>query len=260
MYRMQDLQIGRLHELEQYIRCDHVEIFWDAATKHRAFILVRRLNPKSTYYIGLPGYTPKNVDCKAKTAPEDYTHRQYGKKETAGLVVDPTVDGIKKMLGAKYADAKKWWDKTLKFVADDERYLSRQKPFIVETNVMHKHFGCLKYSENGSRNGCKYIHGDYDLYGLIKEVKPRPNDPTSTTTHLGTTIKFGSVYQFFSTHLNRKFGTPMIQHGSQDTFTGFTNEKIDIFLPNGEVKVGVDEAATRHFYATWLNGRVPFGT
>lgn len=256
---MQNLQVRNLPELERYIRCDHVEIFWDSATKYRTFILVRRLNPKSMYYIGLSDYTPKNVDCKAKTAPADYTHPQYGKKETAGLVVDPTVDGIKQMFGGKYGDAKKWWDKTLKFVADDERYISKHKPFVVQTNVMHKHFGCLMYAEGGNRNACNYIHGDYDLYGLIKEVKPRPNDPKSTTTLHGTTNKFGPVYKFLSVHLNQRFGTPMIQHGSQDTFKGFTNEKIDIFLPNGEIKVGVGEAETRIFYATWLNGRVPYG-
>ncbi len=258
-YRMQKLPIPNLKELETYIRCDHVEIFWDAATRYNVFILVRRLNPKSMYYIGLPGYTPKNVDCKAKTAPGDCMHPEFGLKRTAGLVADPTVPGMGAAFGPRLEDAGKMWGKTKEFMAVDLSSVSTQRPFVVQTDELHEHFGCLMYSPSGMPADCKFIHGDYDLYGLVKAAKPRPNLPSDTASDLGTPIKYGPIYEGMREHLNRHFGTPMIQHGSQDTYTGFTDEKIDIFLPNGEVKVGVNETDTREFYRTWLNLRLPQG-
>ncbi len=256
---MQPLPIPNLKELETYIRCDHVEIFWDAATKYRAYILVRRLNPKSMYYIGLPKYTPKGVDCKAKTAPGDWMHPEFGLKATAGLVADPTLPSMETAFGTKIEDAKKWWSRTKMFVADAPENLNTQRPFLVDMDVSHKHFGCLMYTPSGLLANCKYIHGDYDLYGLVKEVQPRPNQPKETRTSLNTVNKYGPIYEFFRDHLNRRFGTPMIQHGSQDTYKGFSDENIDIFMPNGEVKVGVNQTGTEEFYATWLNRRLPQG-
>jgi hypothetical protein len=45
-------------------------------------------------YIGEPKYTPKRLDCKAKTADRDAEVPGLGTKKTAGLVVDPTLPGF----------------------------------------------------------------------------------------------------------------------------------------------------------------------
>ena len=60
-------------------------VFLDAARQLQLWILVRRTNPASLRYIGLPGYLPKPIDCKAKTA-----DLNQGRYRVAGLVVDPT--------------------------------------------------------------------------------------------------------------------------------------------------------------------------
>jgi hypothetical protein len=59
-------------------------VFLSAASHFRVWILVRRTNRASLSYVGQPGYTPKRIDCKAKTAA--YDRLPY---RLAGLVVDP---------------------------------------------------------------------------------------------------------------------------------------------------------------------------
>jgi hypothetical protein len=66
------------------MRTQDITIFAQAARQFKVWILVRRTNPKSLQYVALPGYTPKRIDCKAKTADKDVSSYKL-----AGLVVDP---------------------------------------------------------------------------------------------------------------------------------------------------------------------------
>src|SRR5271156_2274451 len=61
-------------------------VFLEAASHFQVWILVRRTNVASLKYIGKPGYIPKRIDCKAKTADLDKTNLKL-----AGLVVSPIV-------------------------------------------------------------------------------------------------------------------------------------------------------------------------
>ena len=51
-----------------YMPQRHVAAFKRAAGHFVVWILVRRGNPASKKFIGQPGYIPKMLDCKAKTA------------------------------------------------------------------------------------------------------------------------------------------------------------------------------------------------
>jgi len=63
-------------------------VFLEAARHFQVWILVRRTNVASLQYIGQPGYIPKRIDCKAKTADKDVPPYKL-----AGLVVDPNLQG-----------------------------------------------------------------------------------------------------------------------------------------------------------------------
>jgi hypothetical protein len=49
-----------------YMPTQHIEAFKKAAGHFHVWILVRRGNPESKKWIGLPGYIPKLLDCKAQ--------------------------------------------------------------------------------------------------------------------------------------------------------------------------------------------------
>src|SRR5207237_806375 len=75
-----------------FIRPRDINAFTAAAKVYKVYILVRRTNPASLKYIGMPGFTPKPLDCKPKTADADIVI-DGRRRETAGLVVDPTLVG-----------------------------------------------------------------------------------------------------------------------------------------------------------------------
>ena len=68
------------------MRSQDKAIFLEAARQFQIWILVRRTNRASLEYVGRPGYTPKRIDCKAKTADIDIAPYRL-----AGLVVDPGI-------------------------------------------------------------------------------------------------------------------------------------------------------------------------
>jgi hypothetical protein len=109
--------------------------------------------PGSLEYVGRPGYTPKRIDCKAKTADIDIASYRL-----AGLVVDPGIHpkAFKPGKAAKAADC---W--------------AAMKPLLgrvykVDSDTKSKHYGCLQLQ--GS-----YIHGDYDLYDVIDIAQAHRN-------------------------------------------------------------------------------------
>ena len=53
------------------MRSQDKAVMLGAAKEFKSWILVRRTNRASLDYIGKPGYTPKRIDCKAKTADLD---------------------------------------------------------------------------------------------------------------------------------------------------------------------------------------------
>ena len=74
-----------------YMRPQDKVVFLDAARHFHSWILVRRTNPASLPYVGLPGYSPKRIDCKAKTADLDVPPWKLAGVVTAGWTRDYTV-------------------------------------------------------------------------------------------------------------------------------------------------------------------------
>src|SRR5579864_7901643 len=54
-----------------YMRDLDIQTFKAAAKLYNVWILVRESNPAARQYIGVKGYSPKRLDCKAKTAKRD---------------------------------------------------------------------------------------------------------------------------------------------------------------------------------------------
>jgi hypothetical protein len=79
-----------------YMRPQDKVVFLDAARHFHSWILVRRTNPASLPYVGLPGYSPKRIDCKAKTADLDVPPWKL-----AGLVIDPNLEIGQSLKGAR---------------------------------------------------------------------------------------------------------------------------------------------------------------
>ena len=151
--------------------------FRDAAKLYSVYILVRRTNLKSLRYIGDPGCIAKRLDCKAKTAQNDYQHPRFGFKKVAGLVVDPTLTGRDAFDGPKKYDAatREWakftsmLDPAISTLEGQRRltYVPNGKFYFVDLDPASARYGCVKFSSNSLMTAGKYIHGDFDLYGIV---------------------------------------------------------------------------------------------
>src|SRR4051794_5204139 len=119
------------------------KVIFSAAARHlRAWVLVRGTNSSSLPYINRPGYTPKGIDCKAKTV-------DFG--PLAGLVADPT-KRPQDFKASKLADAEHCWEV---FAKQQGKLTADSKPYSVVTDRAAPDYGAIK--DKG-----KYVHGDYD--------------------------------------------------------------------------------------------------
>jgi hypothetical protein len=100
--------------------------------------------------------------------------------------------------------------------------------FAVDTNETSKHYGCLMVPEqdmpaedfNMSGRGwssfkrlhMRYIHGDYDLYGLI-DVEGGGREPVIKGRLYGVPHNFTEKFAIIQSFLNAGIGAQMIQHG-----------------------------------------------
>jgi hypothetical protein len=214
-------------------------IFLDAARHFQVWILVRRTNPASLKYIGQPGYTPKRIDCKAKTADAD-----KGSFLLAGLVVDPTLDALHEQAfkPEKLSKVKEFW--------------AAMKPTLgttykVDLDPKSKHYGCLKFQ--GS-----YIHGDYDLYDIIDITQPHRNLGAVETLHGQPHIRGANVNPV-KDFVNSRIGSPMIQHGGETQYADHSQQAIDAFGPNGEDVTILNEFSVRAWYQERFGGRQTLG-
>ncbi|ARU57193.1 hypothetical protein OLMES_3151 [Oleiphilus messinensis] len=256
---------------EREIRLEDVAAFKEAARYFDHIILVRATNEFSLPFVSRPGFRPKPIDCKPKTASVHSFASTGLHIKCAGLVVDPTLLPHA-FTGQKGTAALQCWEKfTAGRSADEKRrkVFTRRNDagfYAVDTDTMSPYFGCLmltdmslprrdfSLTQQASRNfkaaQLSYIHGDYDLYGLI-DVAHVSQVFTETKTrrlaekHVSDEELFGMksfhspIFHDVQTFLNAAIGVPMIQHGSQDTF-GHSDEKLYVFTPVGGVFV-VDE-------------------
>ena len=207
-------------------------VFLEAAAHFQSWILVRRTNPDSLAYVGLAGYMPKRLDCKAKTA--DIDIRPW---KLAGLVVDPRIHP-NAFKDGKTAKAMAAFEHTAPLIGS---------VYTVETNRDHKHYGCLKLNGN-------FIHGDYDLYDIIDINEAHRNLAAVETMH-GTAHRRGPKLLAVQDYVNSRIGSPMIQHGGEAQYADHSKQAIDAFGPNGEDVTILNEFSVRAWYRERFGGR-----
>ncbi|MBI1358433.1 MAG: hypothetical protein GC160_29200 [Acidobacteria bacterium] len=220
---------------ENYIAAEHVAIFQEAARRWDVYILVRQSNAASKEYIGQAGYTPKRLDCKAKTAKEDLPPYRL-----AGLVVNPHIhpDAFR---GRNLDDVKQTWDsfaeKYLWAPGEGEQprlYLPQGKLYTLQLDKAHKHYGCAAFTKFGLATRLEYIYGDYDLYGIVSAQDPSNNVFVQEfRLHQGLHHARGREFFDVQHYLNRRMGVAMVLHGSQEKYSAHTDEDIVVFWPDG---------------------------
>jgi hypothetical protein len=173
------------------------------------WILVRGTNKDSLNYIGRAGYTPKPIDCKAKTA-------KLG--PCAGLVVNPheAAQAFNDLLVQK-----RFWDEH----GNPLKYSSRAARYSIESTGPLK--GCVKLDG-------KYIYGDYDLKSVI--VPGHESATVALVTELQgvQNARRGPKFYEVQRQVNNAIGAEMVQHGAEDEFTAHSNDSIFVFGPKGE--------------------------
>lgn len=245
----------------EYMPGKHVEAFKRTAERFRAWILVRRGNAASKKWIGSPGYIPKLLDCKAKTADRDAPDRS-----TAGLVASPVL--LPEAFSTeRLQKAEQEWMKfePLLYRFDTKTNIEQGragKHYTIQMDKQHKHYGCVMYKPIFRALG-EYIHADYDLYAVVSFVDPTSNIRVSEkgfgdADHTRSQ-KLRDVQYFLKAAgilPGQELGAPMIRHGEQETFKTDWNDKLDVFWPDGKsVTELIGPEAIQRFYATKLGGR-----
>lgn len=150
--------------------------------------------------------------------------------------------------------------------------LDRGGVYLVQDDKQHAHYGCLYFSPLkltgafpkdaraaleplSTRGANSYLHGDYDLYGIV------PADMPDFKT-VEQAIMFGAANLYtpesrkIAAYLNRRFGAPMIQHGAQENAPGdHTDDHCDVFWANGDISQVNGRAEIEKLYRIAFRGR-----
>lgn len=255
-------------EKDNGVRISDLDAFRMAAKLHRVYVLLRKTNAASLEFVGKAGYTPKGLECKAKTADENVfiAGRRY---ETAGLVVDPDIVTYAAFGAGRQETAIKEWLAFKHLVARDI-YDASGKPSVmyhtqykyrVQMDPTHKHYGCVIYSSTGAATAGAYLHSDYDLYAIVPVsnmqdteyvVDRDPRDPDNPKKHHYRSKHHYDVQIF----INSRIGAPMILHGDEEKFKDHDDATVYVFNPGGpDIFVLENEADIRNFYASVFKGR-----
>jgi hypothetical protein len=203
-------------------------VFAACAIDKGLWILVRRTNPASLDYIGKPGFVPKPIDCKPKTA-------DFGK--FAGLVVSPEI--VQKAFSpTKEPEAAKCWKKFLE---------EKSNRYQVDNDPESEWYGCILIGGNK-------IHGDYDPYDIVDPRLARRNFALVDTLHGQLHMRSPWLAEI-QKWINDRIGSEVVQHSGETQYKDHTDQTIDVFGPNGEYFALATEAAIRASYKYMFDGR-----
>jgi hypothetical protein len=228
-------------------------VFTEAAKHFQVWILVRGTNTASLPYIGRPGYYPKPIDCKAKTADRD-----LGQYRLAGLVADPN-QHPKAFGPGKLPKAVAIWDKFQKelggplfaYGKGPNPGMTGRRGFNLDTNPRSAHFGCLTLNR-------LYLHGDYDLYDIIDPKNPLSNEAIEEMLY-GVRHMRSPLLQPIQDWINARIGVQVVQHGGEMQFADHSEQTVDGFLPSGDTFTAETLRGIREIYQIALEGRQPLG-
>lgn len=248
---------------------EQVAVFKGAARHFNVHILVRRTNPASLPYVGRAGFTPKRLDCKAKTADRNARPRGRAQIDCAGLVVDPTVTGPGAYNTArKYETSLKEWAKfSERHIHDEVRsregqqrftYIPRGGLYYVDMDPDSPRYGCVKFTSSSLITAGKYVHGDFDLYGIVPADNPAQNVRVEEERH-GYRHARSPEFLDVQLYVNSKLKAPMVLHGAQESYAATHEEdELDVFHPDGRVTAAENAAEIARLYATVFEGRKLF--
>ena len=205
----------------------HIVIFKKVAQAKQVLIIVRSPNPGADVFIGKPGFTPKPLACKAKTA-DNPQHEFYG------LVLSP--------LEPDYHSAFLRLDRAQQQWAEFTRY-GLPRDFVVEQQGPWK--GCLRY-------GGKLVHADYDLLAVAPQSKPH-DDPSLTAVLRPDAPELGVISPLVDEIrkiLNTEFKAEMVQHGAEFDVDYFNYGFCECFYANGNHRTVV-------YTGNYQSGAVP---
>jgi hypothetical protein len=251
-----------------YMRSLDVQAFVTAAGRFKVWILVRRSNVAAKDHIGKPGFSPKRLDCKAKTADKNAQLGILGEKKTAGLVVDPTIPGMETAFekSTKHSNAVRIWRESFQNMCyfpqpgDQPRtYYPQGKLYTVQSDQKHPRYGCVMFSSGSLVSAGSYVHSDYDLYAIVPEDDPTTNVRVKEK-RLGMSHSRGREFFDIQHFLNRTMGVAMVLHGDQEKYSDDTDDKVDVFWPDGRPPTEAYGASQiRSLYETTFKGRQMFG-
>jgi hypothetical protein len=249
---------------------EHWQVFYTISTAKKLWILVRQTNVWSLDYVGQKGYTPKPIECKAKTA----DCNPGGIYKVAGLVVDPTKflegqvfapDKEKKARKAWQEFAAKYlysgislhWEKpktdpakiaSSAYAQGDVGQPNKIGTFRINEDPKSKNYGCVQVFQDGEY---KYMHGDYDLKDVVDAQDPLHHEAwarkTKGTIDIRVVLPRHNLRELVD-EVNKLLGWPMVQHGAEAQFAADADEPINVFGPQGQTRVLPDEAAVKDFY------------
>jgi hypothetical protein len=244
-------------ETLRHMRHQDIAAFAETALVYKVFIMVRRTNPAALQYIGKPGFIPKHIDCKAKTADEDVLVN--GRlQEIAGLVVDPNIVGPGAYKPGKYAKALNEWQGHFKShlappgtapVTDAQRY-------GVQDDPSQPRYGAVVTWRNNYRIPSMrvFVHGDYDLFSIVP-TGDRTSNVFVEERLLGQKHSRGKQLMDVQNYVNARMGVAMVLHGEQDHYDDSFDDTVDIFYPDGATVASRSGAALKRFFEEELGGR-----
>lgn len=262
-------------DLLRFMRQKDVQAFKRTAAHFKCYILLRRLNEFSKRFIGEEDCTPKPIDCKAKTAKVKFFHQGLNREiDLAGLVIDPTLDEFDKAYpGPAFKEAHGIWaGKGGKkgFVEDLAAPPVRQpgggfdpvwipgKRYFVDMDTESERYGAVMLTPTNQTAAAKYVHGDYDLYGIVPADNPTENIRVAGKL-LGQPHTRGQMFFDVQHMLNREMGVAMVLHGSQEKFKTDMDDTVDVFFPDGRTVVCLrGTGMISSFYKRELKGRVMY--
>lgn len=151
--------------------------------------------------------------------------------------------------------------------------LDRGGVYLVQTDAAAAHYGCLMFCPlrilgafpadakralellQTRRTNC-YIHGDYDLFGIVPVEMPAFKTVRESLLY-GVRNLYSERSREIAQFLNRRMGAPMIQHGAEESSDRPTgeHEELDVFWAGGDVTEVKGRAAIEKLYRESFAGR-----